>query len=58
VTLASVEAIIETSPETTSCNFDFDANPEQVLEAFCRAEGVEDAIYQTGLALLTNHRSA
>jgi calcineurin-like phosphoesterase family protein len=57
VTLASVEAIIETSPETIQQTFDFDADPERVLKAFCLTEGVEDSIYQTGLNLLKNHRS-
>jgi DNA repair exonuclease SbcCD nuclease subunit len=54
VTLASVEAIIETSPETTSRKFDFDADPADVLDAFCMVEGVEESIRQTGIQLLTS----
>lgn len=55
VTLASVEAIVATSPDPEH-QIDSDANPEQVLKSYCQIEGVEEAIYQTGLDILKNHQ--
>lgn len=50
--LASVEAIIEVSPDKRMQDFNFSASPQQVLADFCRAEGLDVEMYQAGLDIL------
>lgn len=52
--LASIEAIIETTPERRVQQFDFDADPVSILEAYCRTEGVGEQLLLSGLQFL-NH---
>lgn len=55
VQLASVEAIIETSPDRDS-KFSFDADPKQVLEGYCKVEGIGADLLDVGLEFLHNHK--
>lgn len=52
VHIASIEAIVETSPSGTKRQFDFDADPKQVLEGYCLAEGVGAELLSSGLEIL------
>jgi len=52
VRLASVEAVVETNPDSSVKPFDFDTEPERVLQAYCQARGLGGQLLSSGLAFL------